>query len=196
VSVAELAAEKRAMRAAAQVRREAAHAADSEAGERLAERFLDSHRLPPGTAISGFWPKGSEIDLRPLLYRLHEHGHHCLLPVVLGRGRALGFRCWTPDTPLVEGVFGVATPGPTAAEGVPSFVICPLLAFDRRGYRLGYGGGFYDRTLRALRRAAPVTAVGVGYAAQQVPVVPHDDSDEPLDGIVTETGPVRLVDRD
>jgi 5-formyltetrahydrofolate cyclo-ligase len=184
--------DKTAMRAAALSRREAVHAADPRAGERLSERFFEVYRLPPATAVSAYWPKASELDMRPLLHRLHDAGHRCLLPVVVGRGRPLLFRRWTPEARLVEGVFRVMTPDPAAAEGMPAFLVCPLLAFDRRGFRLGYGGGYYDRTLHALRRAAPVTAVGVGYAAQEVPAVPRNAGDAPLDGILTEAGPVRL----
>ncbi len=182
--------EKKAMRAAAIARRKAAFAAD--AGARLAARFLAAHRLPPGTAVSAYWPMGSELDPRPLLHRLDADGQICLLPVVVGRGQPLLFRRWRPGSRLLEAGFKVMTPGPEAAEGVPSLVLCPLLAFDRRGYRLGYGGGYYDRTLRRLRRAGTVTAIGIGFAAQEVPEVPTDATDQRLDGILTEAGPIPL----
>ncbi len=185
-----LGTEKKAMRAAAIARRKAAFAAD--AGGRLAARFLAAHRLPPGTAVSAYWPKGSELDPRPLLHRLDADGQICLLPVVVGRGQPLLFRRWRPGSRLLEAGFKVMTPGPEAAEGVPSLVLCPLLAFDRRGYRLGYGGGYYDRTLRRLRRAGTVTAIGIGFAAQEVPEVPTDATDQRLDGILTEAGPIPL----
>ncbi len=178
------------MRAAAIARRKAAFAAD--AGGRLAARFLAAHRLPPGTAVSAYWPMGSELDPRPLLHRLDADGQICLLPVVVGRGQPLLFRRWRPGSRLLEAGFKVMTPGPEAAEGVPSLVLCPLLAFDRRGYRLGYGGGYYDRTLRRLRRAGTVTAIGIGFAAQEVPEVPTDATDQRLDGILTEAGPIPL----
>ena len=185
-----LGTEKKAMRAAAIARRKAAFAAD--AGARLAARFLAAHRLPPGTAVSAYWPMGSELDPRPLLHRLDADGQICLLPVVVGRGQPLLFRRWRPGSRLLEAGFKVMTPGPEAAEGVPSLVLCPLLAFDRRGYRLGYGGGYYDRTLRRLRRAGAVTAIGIGFAAQEVPEVPTDATDQRLDGILTEAGPIPL----
>ncbi len=200
VADAGLEAEKKTMRAAAIARRKAAFAADAGAGERLAARFLAAHRLPPGTAVSAYWPKGSELDSRLLLHRLDADGQICLLPVVAGRGQPLLFRRWRPGMALVEGGFKVMTPAPAAAEGVPSLVLCPLLAFDRRGYRLGYGrgyrlgygGGYYDRTLRRLRRAGTVTAIGIGFAAQEVPEVPTDATDQRLDGILTEAGPIPL----
>ncbi len=192
VADAGLEAEKKTMRAAAIARRKAAFAADAGAGERLAARFLAAHRLPPGTAVSAYWPKGSELDSRPLLHRLDADGQICLLPVVAGRGQPLLFRRWRPGMALVEGGFKVMAPAPAAAEGVPSLVLCPLLAFDRRGFRLGYGGGYFDRTLRWLRQAGAVTAIGIGFAAQQVPEVPTDASDQRLDGILTEAGPIPL----
>ena len=185
-----LGTEKKAMRAAAIARRKGAFAAD--AGARLAARFLAAHHLPPGTAVSAYWPMGSELDPRPLLHRLDADGQICLLPVVVGRGQPLLFRRWRPGSRLLEAGFKVMTPGPEAAEGVPSLVLCPLLAFDRRGYRLGYGGGYYDRTLRRLRRAGGVTAIGIGFAAQEVPEVPADATDQRLDGILTEAGPIPL----
>ncbi len=190
VADAGLEAEKKAMRAAAIARRKAAFAAD--AGERLAARFLAAHRLPPGTAVSAYWPKGSELDSRPLLHRLDADGQICLLPTLAGRGQPLLFRRWRPGMALVEGGFKVMAPAPAAAEGVPSLVLCPLLAFDRRGYRLGYGGGYFDRTLRWLRQAGAVTAIGIGFAAQEVPEVPTDATDQRLDGILTEAGPIPL----
>ncbi len=180
------------MRAAAIARRKAMSAAEPAVGERFAERFLAIYRLLQGAAVSAYWPRGSELDVRPLLHRLHEGGKVCMLPVVVGRDRPLVFRRWHPGTRLVEGGFRVLTPGPEAAEGVPSVVLCPLLAFDRQGYRLGHGGGYYDRTLRALRADGSVTAVGVGYAAQEVPAVPRGATDQRLDGIVTELGAVPL----
>ncbi|MFQ5954370.1 MAG: 5-formyltetrahydrofolate cyclo-ligase [Kiloniellales bacterium] len=192
-AAAGLGAEKQAMRTAALKRREAAFAVDPDAGERLAAWCLEVRWLAPEAAVSAYWPKGSELDPRPLMHRLHERGHVCLLPVMVGRRRPLVFRRWHPGARLVEGGFRVLTPGPEAAEGVPDVVLCPLLAFDRRGYRLGYGGGYYDRTLHALRRAGAVTAIGIGYAAQEVPAVPHNTTDQPLDGIVTEAGPIVLA---
>ncbi len=192
VADAGLEAEKKTMRAAAIARRKAAFAADTGAGERLAARFLAAHRLPPGTAVSAYWPKGSELDSRPLLHRLDADGQICFLPVVAGRGQPLLFRHWRPGMALVEGGFKVMAPAPAAAEGVPSLVLCPLLAFDRRGYRLGYGGGYFDRTLRWLRQAGAVTAIGIGFAAQEVPEVPTDATDQRLDGILTEAGPMPL----
>ena len=147
----------------------------------------------PAPRISGYWPMGDEFDVRPLLTRLCERGHVCALPVVVKRGEALVFRRWQPGDRLIESGFGTREPGPEAADVEPNIVLAPLLAFDDTGGRLGYGGGFYDRTLRALRSAGRVIAVGVCYQAQRVAEVPSDDNDEMLDWIVTEERAIRCV---
>jgi 5-formyltetrahydrofolate cyclo-ligase len=109
------------------------------------------------------------------------------VPVVQGRGLPLLFRTWQPGAAMVPGAFGALIPE-AGAWLVPRVLIVPLLAFDRRGYRLGYGGGFYDRTLVGLRAQGKVTAIGFGFAAQQVPEVPTDAHDQRLDLIVTQAG--------
>ena len=93
---------------------------------------------------------------------------------------------------MVEETFGTRAPMPDAPEMEPDLLIVPMLAFDRSGFRLGYGGGFYDRTLERLRSMKPVTAVGVAFAGQEVAYVPHDDLDQPLDWIVTEREAIRI----
>jgi 5-formyltetrahydrofolate cyclo-ligase len=111
------------------------------------------------------------------------------VPVIAGPGRPLRFRQWAPGCPMVAGEFGALIP----AEGdwlEPEVLIVPLLAWDRHGYRLGYGGGFYDRTLEMLRARRPRRAVGFAFAAQEVPEVPREANDQRLDLIVTETGAV------
>jgi 5-formyltetrahydrofolate cyclo-ligase len=108
------------------------------------------------------------------------------LPVVTARGLPLGFRRWRPGDVLVSGAFGLLVPGPSAEPVMPQLVLVPLLAFDRQGGRLGYGAGFYDRTLAVLRAAGPVIAIGVAYADQEVPAVPVEPHDQPLDWIATE----------
>ena len=138
-----------------------------------------------GQVIAGFAPIGSEIDLCPLLRALHAQGETLALPVTGAAGTPLRFRQWTPGSPLTHDRFGAATP--TSGDFVtPSVILVPLLAFDARGQRLGYGGGFYDRTLAALRATSDVFACGVGFAAQQVASVPTGTHDRPLDGILTE----------
>jgi 5-formyltetrahydrofolate cyclo-ligase len=136
--------------------------------------------------VSGFWPIKDEIDIRPLMIELFNEGCQLALPVVQGRGLPLLFRAWRPGDPLEKGVFG--TLQPTARREVlePEALLVPLLACDDDGWRLGYGGGFYDRTLTGLRARGKVTAVGVGFDAQVVPEVPHGPSDQRLDWMLTD----------
>jgi 5-formyltetrahydrofolate cyclo-ligase len=190
-AAADIGEAKRALRALAGERRRAARAADAFAGETVARNFLDAilPACPPGCAVSGYWPMDAELDVRPLLAALHDRGHDCCLPVVTGRDRPLLFRAWSPGGRLVPAAFGTMVPADDAPEIVPRVVLAPLLAFDDRGYRLGWGGGHYDRTLAALRAgAAPVLAVGVGFAAQRIGRVPAGPHDQRLDWVVTERG--------
>ena len=195
---ADVEAAKRTLRATLSTRRATSAAASGPAAAlALRDRFLagpgEETVLSPGTTVSGFWPLPSEIDPRPVLYHLHARGHPVALPVVIGRGQPLSFRLWRPGLKLVSGSFGVLHPGPEAPEAEPRMLIVPLLAFDRRGYRLGYGGGFYDRTLTRLRRTGRTAAVGVAFAVQEVEEAPRDDTDEPLDWVVTEREAIRLA---
>ncbi|MGD9919313.1 MAG: 5-formyltetrahydrofolate cyclo-ligase [Paenirhodobacter sp.] len=137
-----------------------------------------------GAALSGYLPIRSEIDPRPAMA---AHPGPVGVPVILGPAQPLIFRRWTPEARLVEGPFGAMVPE-EGAEVVPRVLIVPLVAFDRRGFRLGYGGGFYDRTLERLRARGPVTAIGFAFAAQELPEVPTEPTDQPLDLIVTEKG--------
>ena len=178
---------KRELRVAAAEGRRRALLSLPRSGEDLRFRFLTTIPTAEHDAISAFWPLADELDTRPLIMALAARGHRIGLPVVIKRGEPLLFRLWTPGTELVQGNFRVMTPPPESPEVVPSLLIVPLLAFDRAGYRLGYGGGFYDRTLNKLRAAGgDVLAVGVALSVQEVPEVPRDDTDQPLDWIVTE----------
>ncbi|MFM9845486.1 MAG: 5-formyltetrahydrofolate cyclo-ligase [Dongiaceae bacterium] len=185
---------KRELRVAAAERRRQAVLSLPRSGEDLRDRFLAAIPTADHDAISAFWPLPDELDTRPLISALAARGHRIGLPVVIKRGQPLLFRLWTPETELVQGNFRVMTPPPDAPEVVPSLLIVPLLAFDRAGYRLGYGGGFYDRTLQKLRAAlGGVLAVGVALSAQEVPAVPRDDTDQPLDWIVSEREAFAIV---
>jgi 5-formyltetrahydrofolate cyclo-ligase len=177
---------KRALRRAAAERRRAAAERAPEAGLGVRDNFLRAIAVPGRIPVSAYWPLADEFDPRPLFLELHGRGHPIGLPVVVGRGVPLAFRRWEPGMELVRGSFRVLTPAADAPEIIPKLLLVPLLAFDRAGYRLGYGGGFYDRTIATLRAAGPAIAVGVAFAAQEVPAVPRDDTDQPLDWIVTE----------
>lgn len=154
-----------------------------EAGASLAAIVLDQVAIQNGAIIAGFWPMGDEIDLRPLLHALHARGHQIALPETPKRGEALIFRQWQPGATMIAGRFGTSHPDGPAVT--PDFFLTPLLAFDRRGNRLGYGGGFYDRALAAHPGAY---RLGCAYAAQEVPIVPTGPHDQPLHAIATETG--------
>jgi 5-formyltetrahydrofolate cyclo-ligase len=136
--------------------------------------------------VSGFHPFGDEIDTRPLLGQLAGEGWTTCLPVVVGKGMPLEFRRWFAGEPLIAGRWGILRPGDGAETVEPDVLLVPMLAFDRGGYRLGYGGGFYDRTLAGLRAKKSITAIGVAYSAQEVDVVPRDAHDQRLDFIMTE----------
>jgi len=179
-------AEKAALRRVMRKRRAAAFEALAGGGDRLAEVFFAQVALPAGAVVSAFWPMGEEIDTRPLIERLHAAGHRVCLPVMQGAGKPLIFRAWEPGQVLQPGGFGTSEPGPDAALCEPDVLLVPLLAFDRLGYRLGYGGGFYDRTLAALRPQRSVLAFGLAFAAQEVDKVPREATDEPLDKVITE----------
>ena len=184
--------QKRRLRAEARTRRAAAAAAAPDAADAVRERLLSAVVLPPAAAVSAYWPMGSELDPRPLMQALDGRGHGLALPVVAGAGRPLVFRAWTPGDPLRPAAFNTREPGPDKAEVTPRVVLVPLLAFDRAGYRLGYGGGFYDRTLAGLRAAGTALAVGLAFAGQEVESVPRDVNDRRLDWIVTEAEAIRI----
>ena len=180
---------KRAMRDVALAARERfvqAGPGPAVCGAALAVHVLRECPPPLGAVVSGFLPIGDEIDVRPLLIALHERGHTLTLPVTPRRGNPLTFRRWRPGDALVTERFG--TMRPVGEEIVPDFLLVPLLAFDRRGFRLGYGAGYYDRTLSGLRGHF---ALGCSYAAQTVDAVPIGPYDMRLDAVATERGIVR-----
>ena len=187
---------KRRLGVRARAKRRAAHAEQDAAAAAVQRHFLDCLEqnigLPAGAVVAGYWTTGDELDVRPLLGALDDAGYRCALPVVVAPDAVLVFRRWRTGDVLTAGRFGIMEPGADAEAVTPDLVIVPLLAFDRAGYRLGYGAGYYDRTLGALRGAGPVVAVGVGFAAQGVDAVPHDAADARLDWVVTETGAVRI----
>jgi len=153
-------------------------------------------QLVPGTdrgpvVVSSYWSMGAELAPEHLETRLRADGHTLCLPVMVGKGRPLVFRRWAPGDPMVDRMWGIREPAATAPEVVPDVLMVPLLAFDREGWRLGYGGGFYDRTLQALRASKPILAVGLAYDEQEVDAVPHLDYDQPLDWVLTPSGPIR-----
>ena len=169
-----------ARKAAFATRKLAFDAGQGRAADLLAD-YLAGYR---GKTLSGYMPMRTEID--PLPAMAAHQGTVCV-PVIMGKGQPLKFREWTPGCTMIAGEFGAFIP----ADGAwiePDVLIVPLLAFDARGYRLGYGGGYYDRTLQALRATRTTLAVGYAFAAQQVFKVPIDEHDQRLDAVITEKG--------
>lgn len=172
---------KAAARKVAFARRRAAHAA---AGENTADRLravLARHR---GAPLAGYMPIRTEIDPLPAMVEAAAHGPVCV-PVIEGEGQPLRFARWTPGCAMTEGPFGARIPA-VQEPVTPRILIVPLVAFDRAGGRLGYGGGFYDRTLEGLRAAGQTLAIGFAYAAQEAEGLLLEPTDQPLDMIVTE----------
>lgn len=189
VETEELVAAKVLARKQAMAARKVAKAdAGPDAGQKLADHFQTLISPPAGTIISGFLSIGSEVDVAPTLSAMAGRGCQICLPCVIAPRTPLVFRLWKQGDALIEESFGTRAPAATSTEVQPDILIVPLLSFDRAGYRLGYGGGFYDRTLEMLRKTKPVLAVGVAYSGQQVDAVLRGPYDQPLDWILTESG--------
>lgn len=144
-------------------------------------------QLAPKGTVAGYMAIQTEIDPRPTMEKLHSEGHRICVPVIQGAAMPLLFREWSPGSEMIEGDFGALIP--RAGEFIrPDAAIVPLVAFDTRGMRLGYGGGFYDRTLAQIRTTTTFHAIGFAYSAQEIDEVPTDEFDQRLDYIVTEVG--------
>jgi 5-formyltetrahydrofolate cyclo-ligase len=179
---------KKQARAEAFARRKTAFAARRASDSTALREVLAGHG---GAILSGYMPMRTEIDCLPAM---SAHKGPVCVPVIQAPATPLKFREWSPDTKMVMGTFGAEIPE-SGEWLVPDILIVPLLAFDRQGYRLGYGGGFYDRTLERLRAQKPVIAIGFAFAAQEVAQVPIEPTDQPLDMIVTEAGTIGLPQR-
>jgi len=166
--------------------RAAAFERSPNAGAQAAAKLLRDVPLPDKAVVALYHPVNSELDTEPLFDALTERGLAVCLPVTPPRKGPLTFRRFAAGEPLIEGRYGIMVPDDKAAEVDPDVIVVPLLGFTRAGGRLGYGGGYYDRTLEALRAKKDVLAVGYGFAAQEVDALPHGPRDEPLDWIVTE----------
>jgi 5-formyltetrahydrofolate cyclo-ligase len=190
---------KIAARAAALASRARAHGAESGGGAgagaaaaaHLAALLAALAAEGRARVIAGYMPIRTEIDPIPAMIALAATGARMCVPVVDGAGLPLSFRAWAPGCAMIPGAFGAPIPA-DAAPLAPDALIVPLLAFDAAGGRLGYGGGFYDRTLARLRAGGPVVAIGFAYGAQQVDATPQEATDQPLDFIVTEAGARRI----
>ncbi len=187
-----IAAHKAALRSELIARRDALPAPErAAAAEAIAARPFPL-TIAPGTIVSGFSALKAEINPVPLMRRLADAGAQLALPVVAGRGKPLIMRAWSFGAPLVSGVWGIREPAPSAPEVEPDILLVPLLAFDRAGGRIGYGAGYYDMTIAALRAKKPVVAVGVAYGSQEIDSVPVTPRDARLDLVLTEREAIDL----
>jgi 5-formyltetrahydrofolate cyclo-ligase len=183
---------KKRLRAEAVARRARAFAEHgTEAGRRLAAFGLDFIPAPAGVIVSGFSAIRDEIDPSALLTWLHSEGFRLALPVMEGKGMPLIMRAWTPGDEMQGVQWGIKEPLPDKPTLEPDVLLVPLLAFDRHGYRIGYGGGFYDRTIARLRKSKAIVTVGIAYDELKVDAVPHESYDERLDWVLTPSGPLK-----
>jgi 5-formyltetrahydrofolate cyclo-ligase len=179
------------------LRREAHRRAGRAAAEDVWQRFQDARRqglvIDDDDVVSGYWPIRDELDIRRLLTGLTDQGIRCALPVIDRRDKPLQFRQWQPGLELVQRSFGLSEPPDEARVLTPRILLVPLLAVDSAGHRLGYGGGYYDRTLINLRQSVPIVAIGIGFEVQRVADVPYDGRDAALDWVVTEKSVYRCA---
>lgn len=178
---------KAALRAQALARRGLVTKAEADAfAKRLAEIGLGLAAEYQASVVSGFWPIKNEPSTLLLLEALSKKGLTSALPVMGGRDQPLSFRAWRAGEKLVEAGMKIMEPPPEAPEVVPDLLFVPLAAFDKKGGRLGYGAGFYDRTLAKLRAVKQVTAIGIAFDVQELTELPQEPHDEPLDFVLTE----------
>lgn len=178
--------QKSALRAAALDLRDALPPAERQAvAETIAARAFPV-AVPPGAIVAGFMPMKSEINPLPLMKRLAGAGAQLALPCIAGRGKPLIMRAWHFGSPLKAGQWGIREPTVDAPEVAPDILLVPLACFDRAGHRIGYGAGYYDMTIAALRAKKKVIAVGIAFASQEIPLVPATERDERLDLVLTE----------
>lgn len=183
---------KRVLREKMKAERRAAAKARPDAGRHAAKNFLEAIVVPDGAVVALYHPVRDEIDTAPLAEALAARSVTLALPVVIRRAAPLDFRRYRPGDILVKGAFGVLVPDEKAEALAPDIIVAPLLAFDRMGGRLGYGGGYYDRSLAAQRSGRSVLAVGYAYGAQEVDALPLSPLDQRLDWIITEREAIRV----
>jgi 5-formyltetrahydrofolate cyclo-ligase len=178
---------KTGLRTMAHKRRAAMHAGDrAAAAKAAAAHFFEAVTMASTEVFAGYWPIRDEIDCKPVLTRLVDAGQPVCLPVVTGDEEPLELRRWEIGAALYPSGFGTLAPAEDAEIVEPDVILMPLLGFDGTGTRLGYGGGYYDRTLSRLSRRPRL--IGYAFACQEIDTIPRDPHDVPLDAIVTEDG--------
>ena len=185
----DIAAQKATLRAQARERRSVAYRATGAQIAAQLSNYLPELYLPSQCVVAGYLQRGSELDPLPALTSLRNGGYRLALPVVTAKNAPLVFRAWAPGDPVIPDVQGLPAPLPSSPDVTPDVVFVPLVAFDGKGHRLGTGAGYYDRTLPGLRaQNEKLLAVGLAFAVQQERELPHEDTDVPLDAIITERG--------
>jgi 5-formyltetrahydrofolate cyclo-ligase len=171
-------------------RREAAEKRP-DAARHAARAFLDAIEIAEDATVALYHPINTELDTKPLAAALLDRGVRIALPVASKKPAPLVFRLFAAGDPLVEGVFGEQVPTDAADMVTPDIIVAPLLGFTRAGVRLGYGGGYYDRTIEALQKNGAVLFVGYAFALQEVDALPASPLDQRLDWVATERGAIR-----
>lgn len=162
----------------------------AEASKAAAAHFFQGVTLGAGEMVAAYWPIRDELDVKPVLTRLMDEGQPVCLPVVVGDGQPLELRRWEQGAALYPSGFGTLAPDELAAVVEPDVILMPLLGFDRYGTRLGYGGGYYDRTLGRISKRPRL--IGFAFAHQEFDRIPREQHDVPLDAVVTENGVTRF----
>ncbi|WDQ99626.1 5-formyltetrahydrofolate cyclo-ligase [Devosia sp. J2-20] len=158
----------------------------ADAAATVADLFFNEIDLQPADVVAAYWRIRDELDCQPILVRLMDSHQTVVLPVVLGPEQPLELRVWEQGASLYEAGFGTLAPSELAPQTEPDVIIMPLLGFDSQGTRLGYGGGYYDRTLAHMKKSPKL--IGLAFAAQELDSIPRDSHDVPLDAIITEAG--------
>jgi len=180
--------QKRLLRADMRAKERASNDRNKEASQSLADVFLRHIQLEKDAIVASYSAIRDEIDLAILNESLRARGQKVALPIIIGKGKPLIFRLYEKGDRLLANPLGILEPV-SSAEGVePDVLLIPLVAFDRKHNRLGYGGGYYDRTIKKLRARKTVLALGIAYACQEIPQIPVGPNDVPLDKIITENG--------
>ena len=178
---------KAALRIRAHAARAAlSHSEQADAAQVVAQLFFAALAPAPGEIVAAYWRIRDELDCQPILVRLMDTNQPVVLPVVMGADAPLDLRVWEQGTSLYEAGFGTLAPSELAPRAEPDIVLMPLLGFDQAGTRLGYGGGYYDRTLAGMSKKPKL--VGLAFAAQELEIIPREEHDVPLDAVITEAG--------
>lgn len=184
--------EKTTLRTAALARRQALGEGVRLAAAQSIARQSFPLPIAPGAVVAGYMPIRGEIDPHPLMLAMATQGALLALPTIAADQQPLIFRAWRDGDPLKRGALGIREPLPEAAIAVPDIVLVPLAAFDRRGHRIGYGAGHYDRALAKLRLEKSIVAIGLAFATQEIECVPNEPHDVPLDFVLTESGVIAI----